>query len=78
LPAETGTSYMSVMVFGKVEKVTDIHEATAALQAILDKYVPGYFSSSLSKGHVEKYRSGMGSPVSVYSIQPQRIHSERR
>ncbi|WP_334314198.1 hypothetical protein [Aneurinibacillus sp. Ricciae_BoGa-3] len=51
----------------------DLQEATGALQAMLDKYVPGYFSSALAQGHVEKYRSGMGSPVCVYCIQPERV-----
>ncbi|MFD1423085.1 pyridoxamine 5'-phosphate oxidase family protein [Laceyella tengchongensis] len=39
VPAETGTSYTSVMLFGNVAPITDLAEATAALDAMLAKYV---------------------------------------
>ncbi|MFC3883970.1 pyridoxamine 5'-phosphate oxidase family protein [Bacillus songklensis] len=69
VPAEVGTAYFSVMMFGKVKQVEDIDEATKALQYLLDKYVPGYYQAPLSKKHVETYRSSMRSKVVVFKIQ---------
>jgi len=73
VPAHTDTAYMSVIVFGKAERVTDIEEATGALQAMLDKYVPGYHKGPLSRQHVLKYRSSLGSGVAVFRIHPESI-----
>jgi nitroimidazol reductase NimA-like FMN-containing flavoprotein (pyridoxamine 5'-phosphate oxidase superfamily) len=60
----------SVMVFGTVREVTDLSEATQVLEAMLDKYVPGYFSEPLAHTHVEKYRSSLGSKTVVYRLTP--------
>ncbi|MGJ7911675.1 pyridoxamine 5'-phosphate oxidase family protein [Neobacillus sp. LXY-1] len=68
IPAKTDTAYMSVMLFGELEAVTDIHEATAAMQAMLDKYVPGYYNKNLPQSHVEKYRSSLGSHTAVFRL----------
>lgn len=73
IPAHTSTAYRSVMVFGYPEKVESLKEATEALQAMLGKYVPGYYSSTLASSHVDKYRSSLGSPTSVYRITPLRM-----
>ncbi|WP_124728128.1 pyridoxamine 5'-phosphate oxidase family protein [Staphylospora marina] len=73
VPALTGAAYFSVMVFGHCVPVENLDEKTEALQAMLDKYVPGYFSEPLSRTHVDRYRSGMGSPTVVYRIDPVRI-----
>lgn len=73
VPAKTDTAYLSVMVFGCVEPVHDLSEATRALQAMLDKYVPGYFAAPLHSGHVETYVSGMGSHVQVYRLEGNRV-----
>ncbi len=70
IPAKTDTAYMSVMLFGKIEKVTDLEEATAVMQSMLDKYVPGYYDQSLSPSHVEKYRSSLGSHTVVFKLTP--------
>jgi uncharacterized protein len=70
IPAKTDTAYFSVMMFGVVETVTHLDEATAAMQALLDKYVPGYYNNSLSKSHLEKYRSSLGSHTLVYKLVP--------
>ncbi|SFJ68871.1 pyridoxamine 5'-phosphate oxidase family protein [Thermoflavimicrobium dichotomicum] len=70
VPAHTGTAYFSVMIFGKLEIVQDLEEATDALEAMLNKYVPGYFKTKLSSSHVERYRSSMGSPTVVYRLTP--------
>ncbi|WP_245208952.1 pyridoxamine 5'-phosphate oxidase family protein [Gottfriedia endophytica] len=73
VPAKTDTAYMSVMVFGTVEVVTDLDEATEALQQILTKYVPNYYSNPLSKNHVKSYVSSLGSKTAVCKITPSSI-----
>jgi len=70
IPAKTDTAYMSVMLFGEVEIVSDITEATSAMQSMLDKYVPGYYNKSLSPAHVERYRSSLGSHTVVFKLTP--------
>ncbi|WP_198029697.1 pyridoxamine 5'-phosphate oxidase family protein [Bacillus sp. J33] len=73
VPAKTDTAYMSVIVFGKIEKAADLEEATAAMQSMLDKYVPGYYQNKLARSHVEKYRSSLGSKTAVFRLIPQTI-----
>jgi nitroimidazol reductase NimA-like FMN-containing flavoprotein (pyridoxamine 5'-phosphate oxidase superfamily) len=68
IPAKTDTSYMSVMVFGRAEQVTNLDEAVMAMQKMLDKYVPGYYDTKLSQTHVEKYRSSLGSYTAIFKI----------
>ena len=70
IPAKTDTAYMSVMLFGALEPVADLAEATDAMQALLDKHVPGYYDKALSRSHLEKYRSSMGSHTAVYKLVP--------
>ncbi|MTT31873.1 pyridoxamine 5'-phosphate oxidase family protein [Terrilactibacillus sp. BCM23-1] len=47
VPAHTDTAYMSVMIFGQAEPVTDLDEATQVMQHMLDKVklpsVGGFF-----------------------------------
>ncbi|QJD85513.1 pyridoxamine 5'-phosphate oxidase family protein [Cohnella herbarum] len=73
VPANTDTAYMSVMLFGSVALVADLEEATEAMQALLNKYVPGYYDSPLAKSHVEKYVSSLGSRTSVYKLVPSEV-----
>ncbi|MGG0824805.1 pyridoxamine 5'-phosphate oxidase family protein [Paenibacillus turicensis] len=74
VPAKTDTAYMSVMIFGKAEPITDLDEATFMLQELINKYVPGYYNRPLSKQHVDKYRSAVfGGPVKVYRVIPSQI-----
>lgn len=74
VPCHADTAYMSVMIFGKAEKVTDPEEATKALQKVLDKFMPNYYSHPLTSTLFEKYRSSMdGNAVSVYRITPQEM-----
>lgn len=68
VPANTDTAYLSVMLFGKVEFVNDLDEATKAMQQLLNKYVPGYYPSALPKSHVERYRSSLGSKTKVFKM----------
>jgi nitroimidazol reductase NimA-like FMN-containing flavoprotein (pyridoxamine 5'-phosphate oxidase superfamily) len=73
IPANTDTAYLSVMLFGKVEMVEDLAEATSAMQKLLHKYVPDYYNTSLSSNHVDKYRSSMGSKTMVFKLVPSEI-----
>ena len=69
-PAKTDTAYMSVIANGKVEIITDLDEATAAMQSMLDKYVPNYYKAPLSKTHIDKYQSSLGSKTVIFKIKP--------
>ncbi len=73
IPAKTDTAYMSVIAYGQVETVTDINEATVAMQAMLDKYVPDYYQAPLSKSHIEKYRSSLGSKTLILKVRPNNL-----
>lgn len=70
IPAKTDTAYFSVMLFGNIEIVQDLSESTSAMQQLLNKYVPGYYHAPVSKQHVEKYRSSMGSKTVVLKLVP--------
>ncbi|PJN90746.1 pyridoxamine 5'-phosphate oxidase family protein [Bacillus sp. mrc49] len=70
IPANTDTAYMSVISTGTIEILKDLDEATSAMQALLDKYVPNYYDSPLSKTHVDKYRSSLGSQTVLFKITP--------
>ncbi|GMK47813.1 pyridoxamine 5'-phosphate oxidase [Paenibacillus glycanilyticus] len=67
-PAHVDTAYMSAIIYGTIEKVVDWEEATAAMQVMLDKYVPGYFDRPLARTHLERYVSSMGSKTSVFKL----------
>jgi len=74
VPCHADTAYMSVMIFGKAEKVTDNEEASAVLQKLLDKYMPNYYDQALTSTLIEKYRSSLdGNAVSVYRLKPQEM-----
>jgi nitroimidazol reductase NimA-like FMN-containing flavoprotein (pyridoxamine 5'-phosphate oxidase superfamily) len=73
VPANIGTAYRSVMVFGHIRRLNTLEELTAALQALLDKFVPGYFDAKLSSKHVDSYRSSLGSKTVVYCLEPDHI-----
>jgi len=74
VPCHADTAYVSLMLFGNAEKVTDTEEATEALQKLVDKYMPNYYSHSLTSTFIEKYRSSLdGNPVSIYRITPQEM-----
>jgi nitroimidazol reductase NimA-like FMN-containing flavoprotein (pyridoxamine 5'-phosphate oxidase superfamily) len=76
VPAHTDTAYMSVVIQGTVEHVSDLTEATEAMQSMLDKYVPGFYDTPLSRSHVEKYISSMGSRTAVYKLTPSSISAK--
>ena len=74
VPCHADTAYFSVMMLGKAEKVTHSQEAATALQKFLDKFVPKYYSQSLTGNLIEKYRSSHDDKaVSVYRITPQQV-----
>ncbi|MFD2611630.1 pyridoxamine 5'-phosphate oxidase family protein [Paenibacillus gansuensis] len=68
VPANTDTAYMSVIIEGTITLVNDSNEATDAMQAMLDKYVPGYYDRPLAKSHLERYVSSLGSKTAVYKL----------
>lgn len=69
VPCHADTAYMSVMLFGEAEKVTDNEEAAEVLQKLLDKYMPNYYNQPLTNTLIEKYRSSLdGNAVSVYRV----------
>lgn len=77
IPADIGTSYTSVMVFGQVKMIEDVGEATRALQAMLDKFVPDYFEQKLASRFVEQYRSSLNSKTIVYCLVPDQITAKQ-
>lgn len=71
VPCHADTSYMSIMIFGKAEKITDSGEAAAVLQKLVDKFLPGFYKQKMSASYIEKYRSSMDNKgVLVYRISP--------
>jgi nitroimidazol reductase NimA-like FMN-containing flavoprotein (pyridoxamine 5'-phosphate oxidase superfamily) len=60
VPCHADTSYMSVMIFGLVEKVEDYQESAEALQAIVNKFMPGFYQSKITDNKA----------VAVYKIVP--------
>ncbi|EFM11206.1 pyridoxamine 5'-phosphate oxidase-related FMN-binding protein [Paenibacillus curdlanolyticus YK9] len=68
VPAHTDTAYMSVMLFGSLAVVEQLDEATAVMQKLLDKYVPGFYRHPLAAQHVDKYRSSLGSRTIVFKL----------
>ena len=71
VPCHADTSYMSVMIFGDAERVEDYNESAEVLQAIVDKFMPGFYQSKITPGLAEKYRSMHDNKaVAVYKIIP--------
>lgn len=69
VPCHADTSYFSVILFGKANKVTDSGEAAEALQVLLDKFMPDFYKQKITKTLVEKYHSSMdGNKVGVFRI----------
>lgn len=74
LPCSADTSYMSVMLFGKIKKVADPEEAAGVLWKIVEKYMPGYYNKPLTPKFVEKYKSDLDNmPTSVFKLTPDDI-----
>ncbi len=74
IPCHADTAYMSVMLFGKLEKVVDFEEKALVLQNLIKKYTPGYYKHPLTDTMIEKYRSSFdGNTVSVYRLTPENV-----
>lgn len=74
VPCHADTSYMSVMLFGKAEAVTNYEEGAEVLQELLEKFMPKYYNHPITSTLIEKYRSGMdGNRVLVYRLTPQEM-----
>lgn len=74
MPCHADTSYMSVMLFGTVRKLTDFEFCATILQEIVEKFMPKYYKGKISAGLVEKYRSVFDQKaVSVYELCPDEI-----
>ncbi|MFT8390049.1 MAG: pyridoxamine 5'-phosphate oxidase family protein [Sporolactobacillus sp.] len=70
VPAHTDTAFFSVMIFGTVRRVLALDEKREAMQALLDKFVPGYYKQPLAAQHVERYRSSSGIQTAIYCLEP--------
>ncbi len=77
IPADIGTAYMSVVVFGKVEILTDLDLATEVMNAMLDKYVPNYFQKPMKPEFLDKYRSSLGTRTVVWELKPLQMSAKR-
>ena len=74
VPCHADTAYLSVMIFGKAERITDFSVDSGALHALISKYMPGFYRQTLSPQFIEKYRSGLdGNGVAVYRLLPEEI-----
>lgn len=72
MPCHADTSYMSVILFGNIEKVVDFEEAASALWKIVEKYMPGYYKKPLTSNFIEQYKSSLdGNTVSVFKLTPE-------
>lgn len=78
MPCHADTSYQSVVIFGKAERLTDFEESAEALQILVEKYMPGFYKQKMSGGLIEKYRSSMdGNGVAVYAITPVQLTAKQ-
>jgi nitroimidazol reductase NimA-like FMN-containing flavoprotein (pyridoxamine 5'-phosphate oxidase superfamily) len=69
VPCHADTSYFSVVLFGKAEKVADSEEGAQVLGLLLDKFMPGFYHQKISGPLVAKYRSSMdGNTVGIFRI----------
>lgn len=68
VPAHIDTAYMSVMLFGRLSIVDTLEESTAVMQAMIDKYMPGFYHQPLAAQHLDKYRSSLGSRTVIYKL----------
>lgn len=78
IPAKTDTAYMSVIIEGPLLRVTDINEATEAMQIMLNKYVPGYYDRPLGKNHMERYVSPLGSKTFIYKLSASSLSAKEK
>ena len=69
VPCHADTSYLSVMLFGTVKKISDLTETAEVLQELVQKFMPGFYQQKISSALVEKYRSSHDNKaVAIYKI----------
>ena len=74
MPCHADTSYMSVMLFGKIEKVIDFEMAAIALWKLVEKYLPNYYKKPLTGSFIENYKSSMdGNTTAVFKLTPDHV-----
>jgi nitroimidazol reductase NimA-like FMN-containing flavoprotein (pyridoxamine 5'-phosphate oxidase superfamily) len=74
IPCHADTAYFSVMLFGQAKVVIDPAEAAEALQALVDKLMPDYYRSKVTKKLIQHYKSSMdGNGVAVFRVTPAQI-----
>jgi len=72
MPCHADTSYMSVMFFGVVEKLSDYKESAEILQSIVDKFLPQQYKGKITASLAEQYRSAFDKKaVAVYKMVPE-------
>ena len=70
VPCHADTSYMSVMIYGKVREIKEPKEGAEVLQKLVEKFMPGFYKHALSENFIQKYRSDTdGKAVSIYQIE---------
>jgi len=78
MPCHADTAYMSIMLFGKIQRVMDFEESANILDQLVEKYTPGYYQKGLSAKMMENYRSDVdGNPVSVYRLKPSHVTAKQ-
>ncbi|KQX45439.1 pyridoxamine 5'-phosphate oxidase family protein [Paenibacillus sp. Root444D2] len=78
IPAKTDTAFMSIIIEGNLERVTDLDEATAAMQVMLDKYVPGYYDRPLGRSHLDRYVSPLGSKTAIFKLSAESLTAKEK
>jgi uncharacterized protein len=70
VPCHVDTSYISVMIYGKVKEIKDPKAGAEVLQKLVEKYMPDFYEHALSENMIQKYRSETdGKAVSIYQIE---------
>lgn len=72
VPCHADTAYRSIMIFGTVILVKDYEESAQVLNCIVEKYMPEFYKSRISKALAENYRSSHDKKaVAVFKIIPE-------
>ncbi|MDQ1304395.1 MAG: uncharacterized protein QG671_222 [Actinomycetota bacterium] len=75
---QADTAYLSVLVLGVAERVTVADQAAAALQLIVEKFLPERTGPAIGGRLIETYRSALdGNAVAVHRIVPWQITAKQ-
>ena len=69
--------YFSIYMEGNIGFVASKEEKVDALQSLLNKCVPNYYSKDIKSEMVEKYRSSLESKTEVYVFTPKFITAKQ-